>query len=409
VTVGGDIRKVDAAAVDRIVAWLADGARPMRPPPDIAKTLCDGLLAAGVEIERGMIYIATLHPNVLGRRFVWRRGAEKVQVDVADLKLETNPAFTNAPTAETMRTGRTIRLRLEDPPQPGEYEVYREFREEGFTDYLCQPLPFINGENHVVTWTTKRKGGFTRGEIGAIKAVRTPLARVAEVYALRRTATNLLDTYVGHSAGEKILAGHIRRGDTESIHAAILMVDLRGFTAMADTMPGADVIGLLNEFFGRLVAPIRDHGGEVLKFMGDGLLAIFPTTDGRSEADVCYAAVNAARQARDGLAAYNREREDRGEAPLGVVVTLHVGDILYGNVGGAERLDFTAIGPAVNMAARLEALAKHLDRGFVTSSAVARHAPPGRLVSLGRHELRGFRTPEEVFGLVEEQPAGAPA
>jgi adenylate cyclase len=400
---------VDARAVDRIVAWLADGARPLRPPQDIAKELCDRLLAAGVELERGMIYIATLHPNVLGRRFVWLRGAEKVQVDVADLKLETNPAFYNSPTAEAMRLGLTIRVKLEDPPQPGEYEVYGEFRDEGFTDYLCQPLPFINGENHVVTWTTKRKAGFTHGEIGALKAVRTPLTRVAEVYALRRTATNLLDTYVGHSAGEKILAGRIRRGDTESIHAAILLADLRGFTAMADSMNGADLIALLNEFFGRLVTPIRDHGGEVLKFMGDGLLAIFPTTESRSEYDACYAAVDAARDARLGLAAFNREREARGDAPLNTVVAVHVGDVLYGNIGGIDRLDFTAIGPAINMAARLEALAKQLERNFVVSSAVARHAPPGRLVSLGHHVLRGFRSTEEVFGLVEEQPAGVTA
>jgi adenylate cyclase len=396
---------VDAAAVDRIVDWLAGGARPMRPPPDIAKVLCDGLLAAGVEIERGMIYIATLHPNVLGRRFVWLRGVEKVQVDVANLGLETNPAFYNSPTAEAMRAGRTIRVKLEDQPQPGEYAVYEEFRQDGFTDYLCQPLPFINGENHVVTWTTKRKGGFTRAEIGALKAVRTPLARVAEVYALRRTATNLLDTYVGRSAGEKILAGRIRRGDTETIHAAILLADLRGFTAMADTMDGPELIALLNDFFGLLVAPIRKHGGEVLKFMGDGLLAIFPTTDDRSEYDVCYAAVEAARASRLDLAAFNRGREERGEAPLSTVVAMHVGDVLYGNIGGVDRLDFTAIGPAVNMAARLEALAKDLDRRFIVSSAVARHAPPGRLVSLGRHQLRGFRTAEEVFGLPEDEPA----
>jgi adenylate cyclase len=407
--VSADDRKVDAAAVDRIADWLVDGARPMRPAPDLAKELCDRLLAAGVEIERGMIYIATLHPNVLGRRFVWLRGAEKVQVDVANLSLETNPAFFNSPTAETMRTGRTIRVKLEDPPQPGEYEVYQEFREHGCTDYLCQPLPFINGENHVVTWTTKRKGGFTRSEIGAMKAVRTPLARVAEVYALRRTATNLLDTYVGHSAGEKILGGRIRRGDTESIHAAILMADLRGFTAMADTMQGADLIALLNEFFGRLVTPIREHGGEVLKFMGDGLLAIFSTTDGRSEAEVCYAAVDAAREAGLSLAKFNQEREGLGDTPLHSVTTVHVGDVLYGNIGGADRLDFTAIGPAVNMAARLEALAKQMNRRMVVSAAVARYAPPGWLVSLGRHQLRGFRTAEEVFGLVEEQPAKAPA
>jgi len=400
--------RVDAREVDSIVHWLVDGARPLRPPQDVVMDLCERLVSSGIGIERGMLYIATLHPNVLGRRFVWLRGAEQVQVDVADLKLESNPAFYNSPTAETMRLGHTIRVKLEDPPQNGEYEVYGEFRSDGFTDYLCQPLLFINGENHVVTWTTKCKGGFTRAEIGALKAIRTPLARVCEVYALRRTTINLLDTYVGHSAGAQILTGRIRRGDTESIHAAIWLADLRGFTNLADTIPGKNLIGILNQYFDRLVGPVQKHGGEVLKFMGDGLLAIFPTSGENGEAEVCAASIAAAREARLAMAELNRERLERGEDPLRWVIALHVGDVLYGNIGGAARLDFTAIGPAVNMAARLEALAKEMDRDLVVSSAVARYSPPG-LVSLGRHSLRGFRAQHEVYGLAEEQPAGATA
>jgi len=146
----------------------------------------------------------------------------------------------------------------------------------------------------------------------------------------------------------------------------------------------------------------------VLKFMGDGLIAIFPTSDDRREPEVCAAAIAAAREARLGMNELNRERSEQGEAPLRWVIALHVGDVLYGNIGGPSRLDFTAIGPAVNMAARLEALAKQMDRNLVVSSAVARYSPPG-LVSLGHHSLRGFRATQEVYGLAEEQPAGAVA
>jgi adenylate cyclase len=238
--------------------------------------------------------------------------------------------------------------------------------------------------------------------------VRTPLARVAEVYALRRTTINLLDTYVGGNAGTQILTGRIRRGDTESIHAAIWLADLRGFTTLADTIPGKDLIALLNEYFDQLVIPIQAHEGEVLKFMGDGLLAIFPTSDARGEAAVCAASMAAARQARERMAALNRERAERGHSTLQWGLALHLGEVLYGNIGGASRLDFTAIGPAVNMAARLEALAGRMGLNLVVSSAVAKHIDSG-LVPLGRHELRGFRAAEEVYGLVEEQPTGATA
>ncbi len=399
---------VDPRAVDRIVEWLMGGALPMRPAQDLLKDICERLAAAGVGIDRGVVFVATLHPNVLGRHFVWWRGREAVHVGEAPLHLEADPNYFNSPLAEVMRGGRTLRVKLDAPDGPHDLPFYDEMRAQGMTDYIAQPLSFVNGERHAATWTTKRPGGFTRREISALKAIRTPLARIAEIYALRRTAVTLLDTYVGRAAGARILAGQIRRGTVETIHAAIWFADLRGFTRLADTLPGDQIVALLNAYFDALVTSVAKHGGEVLKFMGDGLLAIFPTAPDTTEIEVCSESMAAAHEARVRMAELNRRRAEEGLPTLQFGLALHVGDVMYGNIGGAERLDFTTIGPAVNLAARLEVLAANLGRSFLVSSAVARHCRDG-LVPLGRFELRGFRDTEEVYGLPDEATSAAEA
>jgi len=244
----------------------------------------------------------------------------------------------------------------------------------------------------VVTSTTREPGGFTDEQIAGIEAIITPLARVAEVLALRRMASTLLDTYVGHDAGERILAGHIRRGDIEEIHAAIWLSDMRGFTALTDTLPPRVMIDLLNRYFDCQVPVILDHGAEVLKFMGDGLLAIF--TIAGDEIDVCKRALAAARQAQANIAALASS-----EMPgLRFGLALHIGDVLYGNIGSGNRLDFTCIGPAVNCAARIEKLASQLGRAILASGEFARYCP-GDFTALGEFSLAGFSAPQLVFGL----------
>jgi adenylate cyclase len=201
-----------------------------------------------------------------------------------------------------------------------------------------------------------------------------------------------LDTYVGHDAGERILAGHIRRGDIEEIHAAIWLSDMRGFTALADSLPPRVMIDLLNRYFDCQVPVILDHGAEVLKFMGDGLLAIF--TIAGNEAEVCRRALTAAQQAQANVAALSRSTMPG----LRFGLALHIGDVLYGNIGSANRLDFTCIGPAVNCAARIEKLASQLGREILASGEFARHCPEG-FTALGEFSLAGFSAPQLVFAL----------
>jgi adenylate cyclase len=211
--------------------------------------------------------------------------------------------------------------------------------------------------NCTATWTTQQPGGFTAAQIAGIKAIAAPLARVTEIWALRWTASTLLDTYLGHHSGERILAGHIRRGDIKQIPAAIWLSDMRGFTALSDRLPPRVLIDLLNRYFDCQVPVILDHGGEVLKFIGDGLLAIFPIAGDDADAgEVCCRVLVAARLAQANVGALPASAGIENFAGLRCGVALHVGEVLYGNIGGGNRLDFTCIGPAVNLAARIETL-----------------------------------------------------
>ncbi len=279
-------------------------------------------------------------------------------------------------------------------------------REEGVTDYIAFPLRFTDGSIHSASWTTKRPGGFTKDHLEGLEKVVPPLARVIEIISWRRTASNLLDTYVGNRAGERILGGQIRRGHTDTMHAAIWLSDLRGFTALSDRLPAETVVDILNRYFDCQVSSIRTHGGEVLKFMGDGLLAVFPIDEYVGDIQqVCSSVLEAARE--------SRARVEEMQYPIGDVVerfrfgvALHVGRILYGNIGGGNRLDFTCIGPAVNLAARLEKIAGRLSRTIVASAGFAGICAGG-WTDLGEFPIAGFSKAERVYGLLDETPTAA--
>jgi adenylate cyclase len=382
--------------IKAIADWLIDGARSAPLPQDVLSQLCDRLVACGIPLWRVAVFVRTLHPEVMGRRFVWRPGAE-VESTEAPYELLETAVFRDSPITRVYQTGRTIRRKLADPDGAVDFPVLAELRAEGVTDYLASPLVFTDGAIHAVTCTTRQPDGFTDSEVAALKAIMTPLARVAEIRALRRTASVLLDTYVGHDAGERILGGRIRRGDIEEIHAAIWLSDMRGFTALADRQPPRVLIDLLNRYFDCQVPVILDHGAEVLKFMGDGLLAIF--TIAGDETEVCKRALAAARQAQANVAVL----ASSVMPGLRFGLALHIGDVLYGNIGSGNRLDFTCIGPAVNFAARIEKLAGELGRGVLASHEFAKHCR-SEFTALGEFTLPGFSAAQLVFGLEDEVP-----
>ncbi len=376
-----------------LIEWLLDGTPGATQPVEVAERIGVELTAAGVPVDRLTVFVTTLHPTVAGRQFRWRpdAGASVAELTFA---VQSSAAFQASPVAVMMRERQEMRLVLDDTLVPGTYPILDDLRREGFTDYLSLPLIFTTGEVHAVTFATRAPGGFTGDHLALLRGVARPLARVAEIFALRRLATNLLSTYVGHDSGARILQGRIRRGDVELLRAVIWFSDLRGFTEMSSRLSPPAIIAVLNELFDCQVPAIEAHGGEVLKFIGDGLLAIFPFG---SEAEVgrrCADALAAAADAFGALAV----RNEKADAPIRFGLALHAGEVAYGNIGGASRLDFTAIGPAVNVAARLEGLTGKLDRNVVLSSELAAHAS-APLVNLGEFELKGVPGKQSVFGL----------
>jgi adenylate cyclase len=392
-----------ACDTSSVVHWLMWGARSARQARDIMREMCERLVACGVPLWRAAVFVRTLHPQISGRRFLWRLGGG---VEVGELEFERleTAEYRDSPVVRVYATKAPLRRRLRQASDAADFEVLQSLYAEGATDYLASPLPFIDGSVHVATWATRNPGGFTDEQIAGLESIVAPLARVAEISALRRTATNLLDTYVGRHAGERILAGRIRRGHTESILAAIWLSDMRGFTALADRVSPDALISLLNGYFDCQVPPILDHGGEVLKFMGDGLLAIFPLDKERNDlAAVCDAAFAAAGMAQERVTALSASSDIEGVDGLRFGLALHIGEVLYGNIGGGNRLDFTCIGPAVNLAARLEKLAGRLGRTMLVSEHFAQQCR-SRLVPVGAHMLPGFSEEQRVFGSADEAP-----
>ncbi len=390
--------------IQAIADWLSDGARSAPRAEDVLAELCPRLVEGGLPLWRVAVFVRTLHPQVMGRRFEWRPDTG-IKVREAPFALYEAAEFRDSPVAQIYASGAKLRRRLA-ADDAIDFPVLAELRDEGVTDYLALPLVFSDGAIHVATWTTRRPGGFTETEIAVLETLAPPFARIAEIHALRRTATNLLDAYVGHQSGERILAGHIRRGDSEALDAAIWLSDMRGFTTLADRLPPENLLDLLNRYFDCQVPAIIEHGGEVLKFMGDGLLAVFPIIGGAADA-VCRRALVAARAARGRVAEIGHPHDGDDATALRFGLALHRGTVLYGNIGGGDRLDFTCIGPAVNLAARLEKLAGRLGRVIVASSDFARHCGGG-LMPLGEFALAGFSRAQTVFGSDDEVAGSSP-
>lgn len=383
-----------------VVAWLVDGARSAATSREAMAELCERLVACGIPLWRANVFVRTLHPQVLGRGFRWRPGVP-VEIYAAPFEVLDMAAYRDNPFAHVAARGEALRRRLADPDCPRDFPFLDELAAEGGTDYFAAPLFFSDGSIHLASWTTQQPGGFSDAEIAGLAAILAPLARVCEIGALRRTASMLLDTYTGHHAGERILAGQIRRGDIEEIDAALWISDMRGFTPLSDRVAPRDLIALLNRYFDCQVPAIAEAGGEVLKFIGDGLLAIFPIAGGADPAAVCGRALLAARQVRARIAALPPPMQDRTAAPLGFGLALHLGRVSYGNIGGGNRLDFTCIGPAVNLAARLETLTGRLGRIILASAEFARHCG-GEFAALGEFTLPGIIAAQPVFALRDE-------
>jgi adenylate cyclase len=392
---------MDTSELENLTKWLMDGARSAPNPNRFLGEMCQRLVKAGIPLYRVGAFVRTLHPDVFGRSFIWKLGEEEVVTNTATFDFPDSPQFKSSPLAIVYGSGHEVRYRLDDP-ESRRFPFFDDMRAEDVTDYIAIPLHFTDGTIHMSSWTTKAPGGFTDEQLAALRSVIPPFSRLGEIYAMRRTAAALLDTYVGNRAGERILAGQIRRGHAEDMQAAIWLSDLRGFTSLSDRLPAETVVDILNQYFDCQVPVIREHGGEILKFMGDGLLAVFPIAkDGGNLSEVCGRALEASRKARANVDAMHYPSAGNAVERFRFGVALHIGSILFGNIGGMSRLDFTCIGPAVNLAARLEKIASRLHRTVVASAAFA-GACHNDWTDLGEFPIAGFSQAQRVFGLRDE-------
>jgi adenylate cyclase len=375
---------------------------------------CQRLVIAGVPLWRGYAAINTLHPQWGGYSYTWRRDLNGIEPGQFAREQYRGPDWFDSPFAYLLTRARTLaepapwshlRRRLAGPAVQLDFPILRELAASGATDYFAEIVRF--GADGDPSWGTgigysfasDRSEGFRDDHLQLLKAVLPALSLAIMAHAGHTIAASLLAAYLGSDAGRRVHSGAIERGSVESVRAVLWYADIRGFTALAETAPGDAVIELLNEVFEILTASLRQRSGQVLKFMGDGMLATFPLTDGCQQ-EVCCRALDAASEAMHAIEQLNRERRDAGKPLAEVDLALHVGEVLYGNVGAVDRLDFTVIGPAVNEVARIETLCEPLGcKVLVSAELAAAIGDGGGLVPLGRHPLRGVREPVAVFAL----------
>jgi adenylate cyclase len=378
-----------------VLHWLTNETRDERFIDNIFAEMCIRLQRAGIPVKRATLHILIYHPQWLGARMMWADGMREAVIEGVDYDVGERSEYIGSPANEIHDGAAEVRENLERDPSLGrKHAVYDEMRAKGLTDYVAWPLYHTLGKQHLVTFATDLPGGFEDTHLAGLSRLLPVLALVSEIRMKNRLARTLLETYVGSHASELILAGATRRGSGTTVRAAIMICDLRDFTGISDNWPRDDVIELLNGYFDAMSEPIARHGGEILKFIGDGLLAIFPL----SQPQACANLLHAVTEARQAMAALNEKNGETGRAPLNYGIGIHVGDVMYGNIGSRSRLDFTVIGPAVNMASRLESLTKQLGRTVLLSRAFADFVERDfDLEHVGEHPVRGFNNPIELF------------
>ena len=379
-----------------ILNWLVLETHDQRFIDNIFVELCRRLNEAGVSVARASLNFMVEHPQWRGARILWLKGRTDVEFSTYAYGTEDTAEYRNSPIHEIHSGADELRYRLDTPPTESEPSIYADLRAEGLTEYCAWPLKHTFGKRHVVTFSSNQPGGFTDAEIEMLRSLIPAISLVSEIRLKNRIARTLLETYVGPHASQAILDGATRRGSGTTVGAAILICDLRDFTHISDLWPRDDVIELLNGYFDAMSEPIEKFGGEILKFMGDGLLAIFPLSD----PDACTNLLSAIGEAQTHLKTLNEDNIARGHDPLGYGIGVHVGDVMYGNIGSKSRLDFTVIGPAVNIASRLESLTKLIKRPVLMSEQfVSMAGGPANFESIGAQTLRGLETPINVYAL----------
>jgi adenylate cyclase len=380
-----------------LLDWLMSDGRLAPSMGKFVDQLMTRAVAAGLPIWRFYIGLRVMHPQMAATGILWKRGGGYEEIPRAHGILETS-AYIGSPMQAVRETGKLVRFRLGELPD-GAHGLLNELVAGGGTDYVAYPMRMSRDmSSPVASFATDRPGGFSDQDLADLERVVDWMGAIAEIHLNRTVSETVIDTYLGHIVGEQILGGLIRRGDGREINAVLWFSDLRDFTGLNERMAAPELLELLNNYLQLVGDALAANGGEILKFIGDGVMAYFPAEDVLFLPMVTANALAAARKLIDDIEAANEARAAGGADPLRFGVGLHIGPVTFGNVGTETRLDFTVIGPAVNRAARLESLTKELHVP-VLASAEFRDASTQPLRSMGMHTLRGVAEPVEVFTL----------
>jgi adenylate cyclase len=400
-------------AADKIVAWALGVGLEGRDQADLVAGYCERLVAAGVPLWRASIGADTLHPLIVaqGQRWLAGEGVHQEFYERAR-NAEGEKEWLQSPWHWLIENNEwQMRRQLALGEGGNEFPLLADLAAQGGTDYWARLVAFgdrgsIGDTRGVATsWATREPDGFAERDLGLIDATLPAFALAYKATMAIDTARTLVATYLGRDAAERILRGEIDRGQVRTVPTVLWFSDLTGFTRIADTLPREQLLDLLNAYADCLVGVVHDHGGEVFKFMGDGILAVF----NGAQSDACRRALDAAAAARTAIARLNQARTGAGLPVTGFTLALHEGEVLSGNVGSQERLDFTVVGPAVNELSRIQAMSRSLDQPILISEsfAAACGQQRPRLVSVGRYALRGVGRPQELFTLDLAEPEQA--
>lgn len=391
--------EISETLIDRVVGWMRQAGLRGDDLKSIVVGTCDRLAATGLPLARAHLSFSMLHPLYNASGFTWVRGAETEMMDFQATPDGAPPdAFVNSPYYHLLSNNlEHLRRRLDSSPS-NEFPIFKDLRQLGITDYLAFVQPFeVDDRGMLGSWATDAKDGFSEDMIKALLRVQGNLAMACRMAVLGQLAENMLTTYIGSDAGKRVLSGQIRRGDGETVRAILVMGDMRNSTRLAEHGSRQTFIDTLNDFFDAIAMPFNRNGGEIISFIGDGFLAVYPCDRHRAPSETAArAAMSAVRQAKARMAALNTSREKLGLDPIGYGLGLHVGNVMYGNVGLSNRLTFSAFGAAVNEVQRLESLTKKFSQPVVASEKFVTYCG-GEWELLGEEKLRGIDNKVSVY------------
>lgn len=390
-----------ADVATEITDWLIGEARLMGDSVAIVDGFARRLIEAGVPLWRFRAAQRLKNPLLAAWGVIWRADLETPHIyTIRNELLQTN-TWIGSPFQYVVNSGKSFRRRLFDLDSSADHSVLHELVADGATDFFVMPIYYGDGSVQGASMVSNHPNGFSDVHLALFETLAIPLAAAMEPAAMRRSSTSLLRTYLGDGPANAVVDGAISRGDVAHIDAVVMITDLRGFTDKSARWDGSELLAALDSYFELTVDAVRRHDGDILKFLGDGLLAVFPIAEGSGTAKACRASIAAALDARKALATLNQERESHGKEPLEFGTGLHVGPVSYGNIGSPDRLDFTVIGGTVNMASRIQDLCKGTGYPILGTTAVASHSTDV-VTSVGHHDIRGLSEAIELFSIASD-------